>query len=174
VIVDAGAEDVEEPDAGVEEPPPDQHEVTAPPPSAEECAVSFNSKPEGADIVIARKKRGRTPMTLNLPCKKTQVAFARSHYAPDTKSVSPKKGTTTKVAVKLERPQFTIKVTSTPSGAAVTVKGKSVGKTPVTVKVDGFESISVKVAKPGFQAKTTSVTAKKNGTSVKVTLKRGN
>ena len=123
---------------------------------------------------IGGKKKGSTPVTLNLPCKKSTAVFERLRYGDTKKAFTPKKGKTTKVAVRLDRPMFSVKVTSTPSGAAVTVNGRNAGKTPATVKVTGFQAATIKVSKPGFQAKTTKVTAKKNGTVVNVPLRRGN
>jgi hypothetical protein len=40
--------------------------------------------------------------------------------------------------------------------------------------VTAFQTVTVKVSKPGFQSKTTKVLAKKKSTRVSVTLRRGN
>ncbi len=178
VEVDAAAV-VPEPEPEQPEPEPEPAPIADKPPpvvkTPGECAVAVASTPKGADVIVARKKRGRTPITIQLPCgKKAKVELTRSHYDDESKTVTPKEGSTTKLNVRMERPKFSLKITSNPPGSTVTINGKNVGKTPVTTKVQGFEPISIKVSKPGFQAKSTKTELKKTGTALSFTLKRGN
>jgi hypothetical protein len=144
-----------------------------PPKASGACAITFTSTPSGATVSVGRKKLGKTPLTTELPCKRTSATFSRPRYQDEVKAFTPKKGTS-KVSVRLDRPSFTVKITSQPSGATVAVGGKKIGKTPVVAKVPGFQATTIKVSKPGYQAKSTKVTAKKNGTTLKVSLRRGN
>ena len=74
--------------------------------------------------------------------------------------------------VKLGVTMFSLKVTSTPSGATITIAGKSAGVTPTTVKVPSGVS-TITLSKPGYAPDTEKVTAKANGQSHHVTLKKG-
>jgi len=180
--IDAGAAVVAEapPDAAVEqeaepEPTPEPTPTPTPtPPAAGQCQVAFSSTPPEAAVVIGGKKRGKTPVTLTLPCTRATAVFERPRYTNQSKGFTPREGKTVKVSARLERPTFTIKVISSPGGASVVVDGHAAGKTPATVKVPGFQAVTVKVSKPGYQSKTTKVTAKKNGNVVNVSLRRGN
>ena len=55
---------------------------------------------------------------------------------------------------------FSVKVTSTPAGATITAGGKSMGVTPTTIKLPGFEPTSITLTKPGFAPETSRVTPK--------------
>jgi len=175
--VDAAPEVAAEPEPPAAEPEPEPattKKTKSAPPAAGDCAVAFTSTPTGASILIGGKKKGVTPTTLHLPCKASSATFERARYEPAKKSFTPKKKGTTKVAARLGRPSYSVKITSTPSGAEVTVNGRNAGKTPATIKVTAFEAVTIKVSKPGFQAKTTKVTATRNKTVVSVPLRRGN
>ena len=72
--------------------------------------------------------------------------------------------------MRLERPQFRVKVTSRPPGAMVKVGGADVGKTPVTISLPGFETTSIELVKGGVTT-TQRVYAGKTGQKVDVKLK---
>ena len=135
--------------------------------------VTFTSTPSGAAVTLGGKKRGTTPVTLDVACSRDTASFARSRYVTESKAFTPSAKKTVKVAVRLDRPTFTLRISSSPSGATAIVGGKTVGRTPVTTKVRGFEAVTVKVSRSGYATKTSRVTAKKNGTTLKVTLKKG-
>ena len=82
-------------------------------------------------------------------------------------------GKANRVLIKLAKPQFQVKVTSTPAGATITAGGKSLGVTPTTIKLPGFESTALTLTKPGFAPDTQRVNPKQNNASHHVTLKRG-
>jgi hypothetical protein len=159
-------------DAGAAPPP------TTPPPTptgamtGAGCKASFASAPSGADIVLGGKVAGATPKTIALPCAATTATFKRARYQPKDVAFTPTTDGVT-VTAKLERPSFTVKISSTPAGATVTIDGKVVGKTPVTTKQTGFENTTVTFKKDGYATATAKLYAKANGASVKATLKKG-
>jgi hypothetical protein len=136
-----------------------------------ECKVKVTSAPTGGEVMVAGKQRGKTPIELTLTCKATQISVRKTRYSTWTKTVRPTaKGI--KVSARLARPTFTVKVSSVPSGASVSVGGKKFGKTPTVVKVPGFEPATITVAKDGFTSASEKVTAKQNGTAIKMTLRK--
>ena len=80
---------------------------------------------------------------------------------------------TSKLTVKLAKTLFSVKVTSTPAGATITAGGKSMGVTPTTIKLPGFEGTPLTLTKPGFAPDTQRVNPKQNNASHHVTLKKG-
>jgi hypothetical protein len=136
------------------------------------CKATFTSTPSGADIVLGGKVAGATPKTIAVPCAAATATFKRPRYQPKDVAFTP---TADGVAVsaKLDRPSFTVKVTSTPAGATVTIGGKVIGKTPLTTKQPGFENTTVTFKKDGYATATAKLYAKANGSSVKATLKKG-
>ncbi len=146
-------------------------EVTPPPIAAGSCRARFVSKPPGSEVVIARAVVGRTPVSLELPCTKVSVTLRQPRYASVTRAVTPTAAGVT-VTAKHTRPPASIKVTSVPPGAAVTVGGRKVGTTPATVKAQMFVPVTISVSKPGFSAASQAVTPKTATSQVKIVLKR--
>jgi len=139
---------------------------TAPPPG-ETCKVWFTSSPDATDVVVGGKVIGTTPFNYDGSCAAFKVTFRREKYQSQTKEIAP--GTTT-FEVRLERPQFRVKVTSRPPGAMVKVGGEDRGKTPVTIALPGFETTSIELVKGGVTT-TQRVYAGKTGQKVDVKLK---
>ena len=150
-------------------------EKPAPPPVAAggPCTVAVSSVPTGADILLGKQKLGTTPGSFELPCgTESTLTLKKAKFVATTKSITPSAEKTNKLVVKLGKVMFSIKVTSSPAGATITVGGKNAGVTPATVKVPGFEASSITIAKSGFASDTSKVTAKSNGQSHHVTLKK--
>jgi len=55
-----------------------------------------------------------------------------------------------KLRVTLAKVTFSVKVSSTPPGASITVGSKPMGFTPTTVKLPAFEASTLKIVKDGF------------------------
>jgi hypothetical protein len=164
-------------------PPPDGDdtgEEPAPPPPEDgatkigtgQCKVKVTSSPSGSEVVVAGKSRGRTPLDLAMTCASTQIAVRKTHYNTYTKTVKPTTKKTVKLNAKLARVTFTVKVSSIPSGATVLVNGRKSGKTPTAVKVPGFAGTTITLTKDGFANQAERVTAKQNGTAIRMVLKK--
>ncbi len=138
----------------------------SPPPSR--CRVAFTSSPAAAEVTLAGQVIGSTPFTHDGPCTGYQVTFRRDRYQRLNREVG---ASATAIDVRLERPMFRVKVSSRPSGATVTVGGKQVGKTPVTIALPGFETTSIVLTRKDHAPVTQRVYAGKSGQRVDLKLK---
>jgi hypothetical protein len=170
--IDAGATGsdttpaIVEPGSGatVEEPPP---------PSDDMCTVTVASVPTGGSIVIGKEKRGTTPADIELPCgKQVTVAVRKAKFDTADREITPHAGKPTKLTLKLLRPSVMVKVTSSPAGATITVRGKSMGVTPARIRLTANVPASIVLSKPGYTTDTTKLTPKGNSPSHHATLKK--
>jgi hypothetical protein len=166
-------------DATIELPLPgltDAAVVEAPPidaaPVAQTCAVDVTSVPTGADVTIESSAVGTTPVTLQLPCGvETKLTFKKGKLAAVTKAITPSADNHA-LQARFATPMFSVKVTSMPPGATITVRGKVLGITPTTVKLPAFASTSITLSKDGFQADTETIAPRTNNATHFVTLKK--
>jgi hypothetical protein len=137
-----------------------------------DCAVTIQSVPPQAELSIGAEAKGPTPVTMTLPCGvAVKVSLKKQRYQTMTRDVTPKpNGKPLKIT--LARNTFTVKVSSSPQGATVTLGGKTLGMTPTTVKVPAFEASTLRIAKDGYAPETQKVSPKNNNSSVNVTLKK--
>lgn len=149
-------------------------ETPAPPsPPSGPCKVAVASVPTGADVMLGKQKLGTTPGSFELPCgAESTLTLKKAKFLATSKTVTPSADKANKLTVKLGKTMFSIKVTSTPAGATITVGGKPAGVTPATVKVAGFEASTITISKSGFAPDTSKVTAKSNGQAHHVVLKK--
>ena len=155
----------------------------APPPHTESIALHVVSDPPGADVLLAGKPIGTTPLTTKIQ-RGTGLATLTIHKAKYQDVTTPIDLTsdlfTKEVALQkiAEAPapapkpeMITVKVTSTPAGAEVMLGGKTLGTTPLDVKVKRGGSSTIVVRHPKYQDATTKVDL---GTDVKrdLTLKK--
>ena len=137
-----------------------------------DCKVSVSSVPLGAEIVIGKTVVGTTPTALTLPCgTEAKLVLRKARFVSGTRVVTPKVGTKP-IKVALVKVTLSVKVSSTPPGASITVSGKPMGFTPTTVKLPAFEASTLKIAKDGFAAESQKITPKQNNQTVHATLKR--
>jgi hypothetical protein len=141
------------------------------PPVEGDCSAKVSSSPAGAEVFIAGKPRGKTPVTLSLPCSPQQLTVRMNRYQSYNKRIKPT-ARGIKVSARLKRPTFTVKISSVPSGATISIGGKRAGRTPSAVKIPGYESTMITLTKDGYVTATEKVTAKQNGTAIKMTLRR--
>ena len=114
---------------------------------------------------------GATPVTIDVPCDARRATFHRDRYQDHAEPLALRPGAQA-INARLERPTFTVTVASRPSGAAVTLGGRLVGKTPVKLSVPGFAGTPVELALPGFQPHRERVYATKAGQRFDIRLKR--
>jgi hypothetical protein len=128
--------------------------------------------PAGADIVHGQIVIGITPQKVPLPCgQPVELLIRKARLAAVTRTITPTpNGPRLKVA--LARSTFLVKVSSAPPGATITLNGRSLGVTPTTVKVPGFESSVLMIVKDGYATETETVAPKSNGLAVHADLKR--
>jgi len=157
-------------------PPADATAATTPPDAAESgtCLVEITSVPPGAQIARDDDTSlGTTPTSIELPCGvATKLVLRKQHYGAATKEITANAGAVTKVAVRLSKPQFTLRITSTPSGATISIGGKTAGVTPTVIRVAAFETTTVILTKDGYLPDLEKVTAKQNNAALHFGLKK--
>ncbi|MBA3460340.1 MAG: PEGA domain-containing protein [Deltaproteobacteria bacterium] len=137
------------------------------------CRVTVNSSPAGSMVHVDDQSIGPSPITVAGPCTKRKVDVKHPRYALGTKWVTLTEGKPSTVDLALTRPTHSVTVTSTPSGATVSIAGRRAGTTPTSVKVMGFTGVTLTVEKKGFKTVTQKLYSKVDQGSVKVTLVRG-
>ena len=63
-------------------------------------------------------------------------------------------------------------ITSSPSGASISVGGSPGGKTPATVSVQGYENVTIEVARSGYAPMARKVYATQGGETVDFRLRK--
>ncbi|NVB83823.1 MAG: PEGA domain-containing protein [Kofleriaceae bacterium] len=148
-------------------------EATAPVASGP-CKVTISSLPPGADVLLDSNKLGTTPGTFELPCgTESKLTLKKTRFLSTPRTIKPSSTKTNKVLVKLNKQTFQVKVTSTPAGATITAGGRSMGVTPTTIRLPGYEPTAITLTKPGYSKDVGRVTPKGNNTSHHVVLKKG-
>ena len=131
-------------------PAPATDEPVAPPPSAKPGAIGgaelvVTTRPPGASVTIDGAAAGATPLATHVAAGRHEIALAKERYATTTTTTA----APGKLAFDLRRPPATLHITSTPAAADVTVAGERRGKTPIDIRLPGFESYDVRVALAG-------------------------
>ncbi|HEU0034812.1 MAG TPA: PEGA domain-containing protein [Kofleriaceae bacterium] len=156
-------------DAGVAPPAP------AVEPKATDCTVDVSSTPTGAEIVAEAapdQVLGTTNAELHLPCNDAvKLVIRKPRYVPVLRNVVPT-SEGIKLRVALARTTFSVKVSSQPPGATITLNGKSLGVTPTTVRLPAFEASTLTIAKDGFATETQKITPKQNNQALHTQLKK--
>ena len=135
------------------------------------CNVEVTTSPAGAQIADEATTLGTTPTTLSLPCGvEAKLTIRKSGFFTNQKTIKP--GTDNKLEVALVRAVFSVKVTSMPAGATITIAGKPAGVTPTTIKVPAFSASTITVTKDGYASDTQKIAPRSNNTAHHVTLKR--
>ncbi|MCG8425502.1 MAG: PEGA domain-containing protein [Proteobacteria bacterium] len=115
------------------------------------CRVRLASSPRQATVYVGKRNLGATPANIRLPCGKTTFRFERRRYQSVTKSITLMPRQSNSVAIRLQRPRVQFQVASTPSGATVTLAGKEVGETPLSIEIAGYEFTQLVVRKTGHR-----------------------
>jgi len=156
-------------DAAVVAPPLPAVDAGAPAPQL--CSVDVTSNPTGAEIAIDKTVLGTTPATIKLPCDvESKLTIRKAKYGSVQRSFTAT-AEATKLAVKIAAPVFSLKVTSLPAGATITVGGKMVGITPTTIKVPAFSPTMITLTKDGYTPDTQKIAPRQNNVTHFVTLK---
>jgi hypothetical protein len=113
--------------------------------TASDAELAITSRPSGANVSIDGAPSGTTPMSARVAPGTHDIVLTKERYsAVTTTSEAPGK-----LSLDLRRPTATLHVTSTPAAADVIIAGERRGKTPVDIKLPGYESYDVRVALAG-------------------------
>jgi hypothetical protein len=137
------------------------------------CEVSLASNPEGAAVFLDDRELGETPLDTAVPCGTATFTFRHPRYRRETQRAELVAGTKPEVSVQLRRPEFSIKVVSSPPRATVLVDGKEVGKTPTTIQLTGFSKTRLQISKSGYRSYRKTLYPKRDDTlRAKLTRRR--
>ncbi len=137
-----------------------------------ECSVDVVTAPPGVDILDEKDLQiGVSPQKLVLPCGPARLGFRKATYAETARNVVAT-AAGAKLRVALGHATFSVKVSSTPAGASISVGGKPKGFTPTTVQLPMLETSTIVFAKDGFAGESEKITPRQNNQAVHVTLKK--
>lgn len=121
--------------------------------------LDITSQPSGATVLVDNKERGVTPLTLSELAPGphlVQASKANHRDAFDTVMLEP--GVCRTSALTLEPLMGILLLTSTPAGSEVSVKGVSLGSTPLLITSLEPGTHRITVASPGYQTKEIDIT----------------
>ena len=131
------------------------------PPAQVETTLRVTSTPGSAAIVLDEKETGRvTPATIVVAPGSHTVSLKLAGYAVASRTVTVAKGGQASLAIALTQAppvaQGSLRITSTPAGAVVTIDGKRMtGTTPLTVGI-ALGHHTIQVALNGYETFTRS------------------
>jgi hypothetical protein len=141
--------------------------------------VIVRSTPSGASVTIDGRAAGRTPLTANdLALGAHAIVVTRAGFAPETRHVTLSRkaaSVTLGISLKAEKKAAaaapkgattgSLTVDSRPKGARVTIDGRALGATPLSVPGLSPGVHAVRVELSGYKTVTTSVTVKAGDTA---------
>jgi len=130
-------------------------EITLQPDWAE---VTFVSEPAGAAVTLQSEFLGETPLTLELLSGRHKLFFKKELYTDTVIDISVTAGEPQQHQVMLTPLPGSLTLSTTPSGAAVTVDKEYKGTTPTTVAISSRTDHEVTLTAPGYKSLTKSVT----------------
>ena len=117
-----------------------------------QAQVSFSSVPADAAISVDGEQLAQTPATLGLNAGSHQVTISKAGYQPWSDSIEVVASEAMTVAeVELVPAPASVRITSEPTAATVTVDGQRRGRTPVTLQVAPDNNIEIVLSHPGYQ-----------------------
>jgi formylglycine-generating enzyme required for sulfatase activity len=133
-----------------------QLEVTLQPAWAE---ISVSSEPSGAEIMVDDEVVGTTPMTAEIIQGKRQLRVRLDGYKTWQQDLTVTAGKAQNIAdIKLQKADAIVALTTTPSGANVTVDGEFQGLSPIKMALSPGKAHTISMFKQGYGAATRQVT----------------
>ncbi len=115
--------------------------------------ISIKTDPEGAVLQVDGKEFGQTPIVAELLQGERELAIRLAGYKQWRDFVDVEPGNNIELdLVRLEKAGGTINVSSTPSGASITVNGNYMGQTPTTLELDPSSGHQITLFKDGFKS----------------------
>ena len=123
-----------------------------------DMTLTLRSNPSGAEITVAGTYRGRTPLSVDLPAGiNHEIVATLPGHSNWSKTLFADAGKQVTLDAKLEPIIAAVTVRGAPDDAELFIDGKSVGKTPQSLKLGAVEHL-IEVRKEGFIAFTGTVT----------------
>jgi hypothetical protein len=113
--------------------------------------VLIESTPPGADVTIDKAHKGRTPLLVHdLPIGNYRVNLFLESYFPRELSLRIKDRVPQHITAELTSDSASLNIQSQPSGAAVTVDGASMGRTPCSIERIKSGTATIEIALEGY------------------------
>jgi hypothetical protein len=142
-------------------------------PTIAECIVDVVTNPTEVGIFDERGLQlGTSPAQVKVPCGSTRLILRKETYAETIRPVVATTDGTAKLRAALAHASLSVKVSSTPAGATVSVGGKSKGVTPTTMQLPMLESSTIVFTKDGFQTESEKIVPRQSNQAVHAQLKR--
>ncbi|MCE5192913.1 MAG: PEGA domain-containing protein [Candidatus Cryosericum sp.] len=123
-----------------------------------EASLNIRSFPSGARVLLDEREVGTTPLVLErVPPGSHTIELQLSGWEVWKGTTTAVKGKTTQVIANMTHAAYTMVVTSTPSGATVTIDGIARGTTPLTITGLKPRNYKVIVSLKGYADITRSV-----------------
>ncbi len=140
--------------------------------TAATCTIDVVTNPPGAEVALDKSVLGTSPGTFPLPCgAEVKVFYRKAGYNGVIRTVTPTPEGT-KVRISLLHVPFSVKVSSSPAGAAITANGRAQGVTPTVIKLPAFEAATIVFTKDGYTTDSEKITPKQDRQPLHVTLKK--
>jgi hypothetical protein len=134
------------------------------------CKVAVSTTPAGSMVSFDGEQLGPSPITVAGPCTRRRIDIAHPRYAPAERFIVPKPDDA--LDVTLNRPTHNLFIETQPAGAIVSIDGHRAGTTPTMVKIMGFTTVDIEIAKPGWKPQTKKLYSKTAADRVSVKLSR--
>jgi len=126
--------------------------------------VSVASEPTGAEVLVAGKSLGSTPLEFELPAGSHRVEIRHPGFKPWVSDVQVEANVPLRLGpVQLGLPDGRLAVRSTPAGASVTVGGAYRGRTPLEIDVRPDIAQDVRVLRDGYEPRQRAVSVAAGG-----------
>lgn len=114
--------------------------------------IAVSSRPAGAEVSIAGQPQGKTPATLELGAGAVELEFRLPGYKPRRLPILVVANQAqTLPEVLLESADATVQLSSTPSGASVTVDGAFRGRTPLSLSLTPGAAHALVLSRDGHE-----------------------
>ncbi|MDB4959157.1 MAG: hypothetical protein JWO36_6726 [Myxococcales bacterium] len=136
------------------------------------CRMTIMTTPAGSTVQLDGLAVGPSPITVDGPCQRRQLAVAHARYQGATQWVTPTPGKAASVEVVLQRPTHSLMIETAPLGATISIGGRRAGTSPTMVELMGFSSIAITITKPGYAPITKRIYSKQPSDKLFVRLVR--
>jgi hypothetical protein len=124
------------------------------------CRFTVATTPAASIIRLDDQVMGPSPITIDSTCEKHKIDVSHARYQSTTRWVTLVAGKPQELGINLTRPTHAVTVTSSPSGAELSIEGRRAGTTPTVIQMMGFATVSLRFTKQGFQSVTKKVYSK--------------
>jgi len=118
--------------------------------------TSVETEPPGALLTADGQPAGRSPVVLTLSPGRHEIAASMPGYLASSQTATVAAGTEETVRLTLRRDGATLRIATTPPGAAIRLDGEGAGTAPLTVEADSGRHV-VSASREGYDVAEKSV-----------------